>query len=129
MGINANYKDDKYRISDAYIRIERIWGGKQDNQWNAWVGVYHHKDSARSNIPLFQVSAPYTTENANPYEVLYTIIEKLPQLNDAKLIKKEMPVEIPTVYEPINEPIIEPVAEVIKDIPKKIKKKTNKSTE
>ena len=72
-------------LPQAYLRIERVAGGKKDEYWNYLVNVYGNKKIASSECTppslSFNLSVPY--EDGNPIKLGYTAIKqegKLQQL-------------------------------------------------
>lgn len=127
MAIIGSFKDSTTSINDAYIKIARIWGSKQEG-WNAWVGVYDSVNSVEHKA-IFAINVVYE-EDVNPFKSLYAKIASLPFIenvrNDVESIKNEPAVEVKhTVKEEIadtvsiKEEIIEQVKEEIQATPKK----------
>lgn len=59
-------------LSAAYIRVNRVFGGKREG-WNSVVGVYASAEAAAANEPPldeFNHSAAYVAD-ANPLELIY----------------------------------------------------------
>lgn len=105
MAITAHYVTPNLVIHDAYIRIQRIWGSKEEG-WNAWVTVFANEGDTEHK-EVFHVNVPYV-ENENPFVALYRQVENL------HFIKKELPV-VATVEED--------VVTAVEEKPKKAKKK------
>lgn len=85
MGITANYKDSLHNINNAYIKVERIWGSKNEG-WHCWVGVYKNPNDAAPCVPLFSVDAPYI-EDESPFKALYAAIGQIHQIQPEKIIE------------------------------------------
>ena len=95
MAIHAHYRASHLTVKDAYIRIERIWGSKEEG-WNAWTSVRENATD-KEHKELFHVTVPYV-EDENPFKALYGKIQTLPFiLSDSEL-------------DPVKP--VEPVAEV-----------------
>lgn len=77
MAVTATYKTSAVEVKEAYIRIDRIWGSKEEG-WNAWVNVY---DKAGVSHATFHVSTPFVADQ-NPFVELYKEIENLPFIQD-----------------------------------------------
>jgi hypothetical protein len=118
MGITATYKTPAVTYKDAYFRIQRIWGSKEEG-WNAWIAVFA-KEGDKEQKEIFSVNVPYV-EDENPFVALYKKAESLSFVitKDKELIP---PVPVNTVVEPIVEEVTatEPVAKKTKV--KKVKK-------
>ena len=72
-------------LPNAYLRIERVVGGKKEGAWNYQVSVYGNKQAAQSDYPppsiSFNLSIPF--EDGNPLKLGYAAIKqegKLQQL-------------------------------------------------
>ena len=72
-------------LPNAYLRIERVVGGKKEGAWNYQVNVYGNKQIASMEYPppylSFDFSVPF--EDGNPIKLGYTAIKqggKLQQL-------------------------------------------------
>lgn len=72
-------------IPSAYIRVDRIFGGKREG-WNSVVSVYASQEAAEIYAPLEQLnqSAPYNEGEMNPYKKLYATLkaEKFKEATD-----------------------------------------------
>ncbi len=71
-------------IPNAYIRIDRIFGGKREG-WNSVVSVYASQEAAADCEPLkqFNVPAEYSAIEENPYILLYRAIKGLDEYAEA----------------------------------------------
>ena len=72
-------------LPNAYLRIERVSGGKKEGYWNYFVNVYGNKQAASQEYPppsiSFNMAIPF--EDGNPIKLGYTAIKqegKLQQL-------------------------------------------------
>lgn len=63
------------QVSDAYIRIDRIFGGKSEG-WQALVGVYANAETTEP-IEQFNCPAPYDKNETNPFVIIYGAIKQL----------------------------------------------------
>jgi len=72
-------------VPSAYIRIDRIFGGKREG-WNAVVSVYASADAAATCEPLeqFNASTEYSAIEENPYVLLYRAIKGMDEYAEAK---------------------------------------------
>ena len=86
MALQANYNFRGITIQNAYIRIERVFGGKKEG-WNSVVAVFPSKPvvpepviDADGNtvtpepvlpIDTFNAGAPYSADNLNALELIY----------------------------------------------------------
>ena len=63
-------------VPNAYIRVDRIFGGKREG-WNSVVSVYASQEAAETCAPLeqFNQSAPYDENEMNPYKKLYAALK------------------------------------------------------
>lgn len=90
MGLFADYAGPDINIKNCYVKIERIWGSKNEG-WNAFISVLKNKDSV-INSSIFSISAPYK-DGENPFTILYNEIEKLSFLSnishDIEDVKKQ----------------------------------------
>ena len=72
-------------VPNAYIRVDRIFGGKREG-WNSVVSVYASQEAAEIYAPLEQLnqSAPYDDGEMNPYKKLYAALkaEKFKEATD-----------------------------------------------
>lgn len=102
-------------IKNAYIKLDRIWGGKNEN-WNAWVHIYKNQlDTTPTHV--FSVQAQYI-EGQNPYDALYGEVAKLSFISDVKHHLNENVEATPEIN-------VEPVTIQVEDAaPKKNKKKS-----
>lgn len=121
MAITATYKTASVEYKDAYIKLQRIWGSKEEG-WNAWVAVFA-KEGDKEQKELFSVSVPYV-EDENPFKALYGAVERLSFVLTKKKLEGAME-PITLVYKPFEmKPIPvepEPVVE-IKQEEKKVTK-------
>jgi hypothetical protein len=71
-------------VPNAYIRIDRIFGGKREG-WNSVVSVYASQEAAATREPLkqFNVPAEYSAIEENPYVLLYRAIKGLDEYAEA----------------------------------------------
>lgn len=79
--VTLNFKG--ITIPAAYIRIDRIFGGKKE-EWNSVVGVYASQEAAETENPLetFNQATEYVSEE-NPFTLIYTALkEKYPEAAD-----------------------------------------------
>ena len=72
-------------LPQAYLRIERLSGGKRDGHWSYLINVYGNKQIATGDYPppyiSFNMAVPF--EDGNPFKLGYTAIKqegKLQQL-------------------------------------------------
>jgi len=86
MALQANYNFRGITIPNAYIRIERVFGGKKEG-WNSVVAVYPEKPSAAAQefdaegneipftpiepITTFNAGATYDPANPNAMALIY----------------------------------------------------------
>jgi len=72
-------------IPNAYIRIDRIFGGKREG-WNSVVSVYASADAAATCEPLKQFNVPteYPAIEENPYVLLYRAIKGMDEYAEAQ---------------------------------------------
>jgi len=68
-------------VTDAYIRVDRIFGGKREG-WNSVVGLYANSE-ATEPLETFNASAPYDSEEINPYVLLYGAIKEMDGYTEA----------------------------------------------
>lgn len=72
MAVQAEVTIGGITITNAYIKIRSVFGGKVDGQWGAVVNVFASKTEADTNqspFPATNVYAEYA--DGNPYELLY----------------------------------------------------------
>lgn len=71
-------------VPNAYIRIDRVFGGKRE-RWNSVVSVYASQEAAATCEPLkqFNVPAEYSAIEENPYVLLYRAIKGLDEYAEA----------------------------------------------
>lgn len=72
-------------IPAAYLRVDRIWGGKAEN-WTGMVGVYANQASAEAGdraLEEFQFSADYAAEQPNPLAAVYLAMKADEQFSTA----------------------------------------------
>ena len=85
MAITQSYNFQGVTISNAYIRVDRVFGGKREG-WNSVVSVYASQEAAEIYAPLEQLnqSAPYDDGEMNPYKKLYAALkaEKFKEATD-----------------------------------------------
>lgn len=69
---------------NAYIRIDRVFGGKREG-WNSVVSIYASQEAAATCEPLkqFNVPAEYSAIEENPYVLLYRAIKGLDEYAEA----------------------------------------------
>lgn len=70
-------------ISAAYIRVDRVFGGKREG-WNSVVGVYASAEAAADQQPLETYNQPagYVAEE-NPIALIYAALKtKYPEAVD-----------------------------------------------
>lgn len=115
MPIIADYNSEGLTVKNAYIRIHRIWGSKEEG-WNGWVAVREAKDLAI--LTQFHICCPYV-EDENPYPALYHAV-----LAVSMLKKKEAVVE-PSVDVKIETETEFVVLEQLAEPPKKKGRKKN----
>jgi len=63
-------------LPEAYVRINRVFGGKKEG-WNAVVGVYKDAEAAKemtNTLDVYNVTAEYSTDEMNPFTLLYAAI-------------------------------------------------------
>ena len=78
MAIQAPYEFNGITIPQAYIRVQRLYGGKYDEGWSAVLFVYANKQAAHPEeggevltpVTTYNVSIPYSMA-AHPYELIY----------------------------------------------------------
>ena len=68
-------------IQDAYVRVDRVFGGKREG-WNSLIGVYANSE-ATEPIEQFNCFALYEADEANPYTLLYAAIKALEGFEEA----------------------------------------------
>lgn len=70
--------------TNAYIRIDRVFGGKREG-WNSVVSVYASQEAAATCEPLkqFNVPAEYSAIEENPYVLLYRAIKGMDEYAEA----------------------------------------------
>ncbi|MDD3150984.1 MAG: hypothetical protein PHV68_09130 [Candidatus Gastranaerophilales bacterium] len=85
MAITQSYDFQGVTISNAYIRVDRVFGGKREG-WNSVVSVYASQEASETCAPLEQLnqSAPYDDGEMNPYKKLYAALkaEKFKEATD-----------------------------------------------
>lgn len=85
MAITQSYDFQGVTISNAYIRVDRVFGGKRGG-WNSVVSVYASQEAAEIYAPLEQLnqSVPYDENEMNPYKKLYAALkaEKFKEATD-----------------------------------------------
>lgn len=83
MALSTNIKFKGVALPSAYIRVDRVFGGKKEG-WNSVVGVYASSESAETESPLETFNQPtaYVAEE-NPLALIYTALkEKYPEVVD-----------------------------------------------
>ena len=75
MAITVNKEIKGIQVNNAYIRIDRIFGGKKEG-WNSLVGVYANAE-ATEPIEQFNCPAPYDKNETNPFVIIYGAIKQL----------------------------------------------------
>jgi hypothetical protein len=73
MALTQPYDFRGITIPAAYIRVDRIFGGKREG-WNSVIGVYASAESAANgDEPLEQYNQPaeYADAEPNPYKLIY----------------------------------------------------------
>lgn len=82
MAIQASMNFNGIIISLAYIRIDRIFGGKREG-WNSLVGIYanaaHAADGVTAPLEQFNHATDYDPLNLNAMELVYKSLSKLPR--------------------------------------------------
>lgn len=82
MAIQANINFSGLIVPTAYVRIDRIFGGKREG-WNALVSIYadsaHAADGVTPALEQFNCATAYDKKNADPYALVYAEIAKLPR--------------------------------------------------
>lgn len=73
-------------LERAYIRVDRIFGGKQEGSYGSVVGVYASQTAAEAGKPYLEASnfsVPYVAEE-HPYKLLYEGLkaDKYPEAGD-----------------------------------------------
>jgi hypothetical protein len=85
VAITQSYDFQGVTISNAYIRVDRVFGGKREG-WNSVVSVYASQEAAEIYTPLEQLNqmAEYDENEANPYKKLYAALkaEKFKEATD-----------------------------------------------
>jgi len=74
MALLANFRSSTSAYTNAYIRVQRIWGSKEEG-WFAWMGVFL-KEGEKEPKEVFSVHAPYV-EDENPFAALYNAAKEL----------------------------------------------------
>lgn len=69
MAIKCNLTIKGVSLPEAYVRINRIFGGKDDEKWTARYDV-HANDSKDGALETDNIEAPYVA-GQNPYETVY----------------------------------------------------------
>lgn len=71
-------------IPSAYVRIDRIFGGKKEG-WNSVVGVYASAEAAIDKAPLetYNQSAEYKPDES-PYASVYAALKAREDMVDAR---------------------------------------------
>jgi len=69
----------------AYIRIDRVFGGKAEG-WSSLISIYASKESAEIEEPLKQInmSVPFNPEIMNPFKLLYDAMKLNPDFAKAE---------------------------------------------
>jgi hypothetical protein len=80
MAIQCAVDFNGLQIPNAYIRIDRIFGGKREG-WNSVVGVYANAEAA-APVETFNASAPYVADEC-PFCAVYTALKTLDRFADA----------------------------------------------
>lgn len=73
MAIKCTYKFSGLIIPGAYVRVQRIFGGKHDGGWQSLVNVYASDTAALAGddpIQTLNVGITYTA-NIDPYGPIY----------------------------------------------------------
>jgi hypothetical protein len=75
MAIKANLTSKGLGITDAYVRIDRIFGSSREG-WNSVIGVYANAAAAVDQEPVetFNLSAPFD-DKKNVYAILYAALK------------------------------------------------------
>ena len=75
MAIKKAIKFKGLSIKDAYVRVDRIFGGKREG-WNSVVAIYASAESSVTDEPIetFNVTAPYV-EGELPYVAIYNSVK------------------------------------------------------
>lgn len=110
MAIITNFITHDKTIENAYLRVDRIWGSKQEG-WNGWMGVYASEEASKSEqtlVPAVHISTPYI-EGENPFTLLYAEITN----------------RYPVVASPVE--VVQPEPEVVTTPVKKTRKAKNPS--
>ena len=86
MALKTNTTINGLGVQDAYVRVDRLFGGKREG-WTAVVGVYASEGAAADGtapLTTFNHSTPYE-DGANPYNALYWALseEVYPESVDA----------------------------------------------
>ncbi len=82
MAIQATVVFNGVSIQSAYIRINRVFGGKIEG-WSSLVDIYadatHAKDGV--TLPIYQIncSTPYDPNNLNALDLIYIALLKRPE--------------------------------------------------
>jgi len=97
MGVTATYANNGHVLPEAYIRISRIWGSKEEG-WNAWVAVYE-KEGDENHKDMVHVHAPYE-DGGNPFKLLYAKVEKMPCISIKESFKKELEKDVGKLESP-----------------------------
>ncbi|MDR3414226.1 MAG: hypothetical protein P4L87_25240 [Formivibrio sp.] len=60
----------------AYIRVNRVFGGKREG-WNSVVGIYANQAAAADQAPLeeFNQAAAYSPDNLNAIDLVYLALK------------------------------------------------------
>jgi hypothetical protein len=103
MAVKANITFRKIDLLGAYIRIQRLYGGKQEKSWNATVEVFPssvaanpavlpatvkavvegqtvevqvNRQAPAEALESFNVTAPYDAAEMNPFKLLYPAVKE-----------------------------------------------------
>jgi hypothetical protein len=115
MAAKANITFRKISLTGAYIRIQRLYGGKQERAWNANVEVFPNADAANppalpktvkvqvegqtvdatvnrqtpvEPLESFNVTTPYDAAEMNPFKLLYPkVTEAVKQKYGVELVE------------------------------------------
>jgi hypothetical protein len=104
MAITATYVTPAFQVKNAYIRIKRIWGSKEEG-WNAWVAVFE-KEGDTQHRDMFSINVPYV-EDENPFKALYAAVENLSFV----VTKEPEVIDVPIMSEPVFSDVVEQVVE------------------
>lgn len=74
-------------LKNAYIRVDRLYGGKQENSYGSVVGIYADQAAAEAKQPpldQFNFTVPYVADE-HPFTLLYAGLkaDKYPDAVDA----------------------------------------------